>query len=420
MFRKLLPVIVLLVLVAIGMLILRNPPQSARGGPPPARAMSVEVFAVQPSAYQVQLASFGTVAPRTRSVVVAQVGGQIIAVSDNLRDGGFFSKGDVLLSIDPRDFAANVQINQATVADAQQRIDEEQARAEQAARDWQRLGNDGEPNALVLRKPQLAAARARLESAQASLTRAQLDLERTEVRAPYDGRVLQQRVDIGQVVNAGTQIADIYATDLVEVRLPLRNSDLAFIDLPEGALEPGQLPDVEIYSDLGERTVWQGKVVRTEGAIDAAARQLHVVAQIDQPFVALDGRRPLKIGEYVTASISARQLVDAQVIPVQTIYQNSFLYVVEEGVLARREVEVIWQNEREAILRAAAMAEPARVAGSRPAGNYGLQFGDQVVTTPLGQVTSGLPVRVVGAPQVSGRGVAPALQSAPSAGGDAQ
>lgn len=399
MRKVVLALVVFGVLAAVAWLILQNPPQGQRGGPPTTRAMSVEVFELLPSAYQVQLDSFGTVQPSTRTALVAQVGGQILQVSDDFADGGFFSKGDVLLEIDPRDFEVNVSINESSVADAKQSIEEERARADQAARDWKRLGNEGEPSALVLRAPQVAAAKARLASAEAGLVKAKLDLERARVRAPYDGRVLQQRVDIGQVVNSGTQLADIYATDFVEVRLPLRNADLKFFDLPEGATSDQRLPDVEIISELGERQSWLGKIVRTEGAIDTAARQLHVVARIDSPFSAANGRRPLKIGEYVTARLSGRQLANARVVPVETLYQNSFLYIVEEGVLARRNVELEWQNATEALV------------GS------GVEFGDQIVTTPLGQVTSGVPVRIVGAAISNAR---PAAATAGVAGGDAQ
>lgn len=386
MRKVVLALIVLAVFAGVAWLILKNPPEGQRGGPPPARAMSVEVFELARSAYQVQLASFGTVAPSTQTVLIAQVGGQILEVSDNFADGGFFSKGDVLLVLDPRDFEVNVAINEASVADAQQSIEEEQARAEQAARDWKRLGNTGEPSALVLRAPQLAAAEARLASARATLDGARLALERATVRAPYDGRVLQQRVDLGQVVNAGTQLADIYATDFVEVRLPLRNADLKFFDLPEGSSDLEYLPDVEIISELGEPETWLGKIVRTEGAIDATARQLHVIAQIDEPFSATAGKRPLKIGEYVTARLAGRQLADARVVPVEAIYQNSFVYVVEEGVLARRNVTIDWQNEIETLV------------------SNGVEFGDQIVTTPMGQVTSGLPVRLLGEKKRTTRG----------------
>ena len=72
---------------------------------------------------------------------------------------------------------------------------QEQARAEQALTDWQRLGQAGDPPSdLVLRKPQLQAARARVASARSALAKARLDLERTTIVAPFSGRVLRQVV----------------------------------------------------------------------------------------------------------------------------------------------------------------------------------------------------------------------------------
>ncbi|MCY4428077.1 MAG: efflux RND transporter periplasmic adaptor subunit, partial [Halieaceae bacterium] len=236
---------------------------------------------------------------------------------------------------------------------------------------------------LVLRKPQLEAARARVLSARAALTKAQLDLERTRIRAPFSGRVLAQLVDFGQVVNAGTTLAEVYATDYFEVRLPLRNTDLAFIELPEDGLAAPVPVPVRLRSDLGGAEIWQGRIVRTEGAIDRTARQLHVVAQIDDPFGKSQSRsanavqRPLKIGEYVTAQISGKLLADALVIPSETIYQNSYVYIVENGELQRRDLEIAWQNGVETLLYA------------------GLDAGDALVTTPLGQISSGTPVQVV-------------------------
>ncbi len=235
MKRILLPFVIFVVLIAVGMLVLRNPPEANRGGGPKGPQTVVEVITVQPRDYPITVASYGTVQPRTRSVLVAQVAGQIVDVAENFRAGGFFSKGDVLLNIDPRDYEAAVSIAEATLMDALQAEAQEQARAEQAQIDWQRIGEPGEvPSDLVLRKPQLKAAEARVVSARSSLTRAKLDLERTSIRAPYSGRVLRQSVDLGQVVTGGAQLGEVYATDYAEVRLPLRTADLAFVALPEG------------------------------------------------------------------------------------------------------------------------------------------------------------------------------------------
>ena len=377
MWKILAPVLILVLLIGGGFLILNNPPEVQRGGPPGGSQTVVEVMTITSQPFQIDVATYGTVSPRTQSALVAQVSGQIMSVADNFRAGGFFKQGDTLVTIDPRDYEADVQIAQASLMDALQAQAEEEARSEQAAQDWARLGDPNEaPSDLVLRKPQLMAAQARVASARSNLVKAELDLERTRITAPFDGRVLSQQVDIGQVVNVGLTVAEIYSTDLVEVRLPIKNADLGYVDLPETADD--EQPLVTFASELGDEVSWTGRVVRTEGAIDQASRQLHVVAQIDAPFDTSNGTRPLKIGEYLTASITGRQIQHALVLPNETIYQNSYVYVVEEGVLRRQEIEIDWQDRAVSIV------------------SRGLSPGELLVTTPLGQVTSGTRVSVAG------------------------
>ena len=364
-------------------------PEAQQRRPSTAPAITVAVHEVEASDFQVNVQSYGTVAPRTQSFLVAQVSGQVMELSEKLREGSFFDVGDVLLRIDDRDYQADVKIAEANLADAQRSLAEEHARSEQAARDWGRLGNDGEPSDLVLRKPQLLAAEARVASSDAALDRAKLSLERTEVIAPFAGRVLRQMVDLGQVAGNNTQVAEVYATDYIEVRLPLRNADLQFVDLPESyrgvQRETGGFL-VTLYSSIsGAEQGWMGKVVRTESAIDQNSRQLHVVAQIDDPFgEAAVGRSPLKIGEYVTAELQGKVISGAIVIPADAIYQSSYVYVVNDGVLLRRDIDIAWQNTTEALI------------GS------GLDAGDRLVTTTLGQVTSGLRVAIEGEAKDSG------------------
>jgi len=401
MKRAAAPIIILATLVVAGVLVLSNPPDVRRAGPPGGPQTIVEVIPVTAQNYQITIDSYGTVQPRTQSMLVAQVSGQIVDVKQNFRPGGFFSAGETLVTIDPRDYEADVKIAEATLMDALQTKAQEQARAEQAQTDWDRLGNPGEQASdLVLRKPQLHAAEARVSSARSGLTKAKLDLERTSVTAPFSGRVLRQLVDVGQVVNLSTQLAEVYATDYVEVRLPIRNADLAFVELPEA--NATQTPEVVIHSDLGGRLDWRGRIIRTEGAIDEVARQLHVVAQINNPFGADEAvERPLKIGEYVTAEVSGKQLPGAIVIPGATIYQNSYVYVVADGLLQRKNVEIAWQNGTDAII------------------SSGLAVDDALVTTPLGQVTSGTPVSIAGERMAGTKNTSPQAER-PGKGGAGQ
>lgn len=379
MKRILVPVVILSVLLSAGFLILNNPPELNRRGAPKVTQTVVETMTVVPRDYQVFVNSYGNAQPRTQSMVVSQVSGQITAIDQKFRPGGFFKKGDKLVDIDQRDYEANVNIAEASLMDALQSEAQEVASADQALNDWQRLGYSGEePSALVLHEPQVQAAKARVISARSALIKAKLALERTQIIAPFEGRVLRQMVDLGQVVSTGAQLAEIYATDLVEVRLPLRNSDLSFVSLPEE--NHNFKPQVEISSELGGKRKWQGEIVRTEGAIDETSRQLHVVAQIKDPF-SHQGTSglPLKIGEYVTARISGTEMKNSIVIPNETIYQNTYVYIVEDNLLYRKDIEIVWQNGNDTIVTS------------------GVSAGDELVTTPLGQVSSGTVVTIAGA-----------------------
>jgi len=392
--KILLPVIIIIVTLVLMMVIFKNPPTTNRGKPSKAPQMTVETTTLAPQTYQVMVQSFGTVKPRTQSVLFAQVSGQINYVSKQFRAGGFFEQDDILIQLDDRDHRAEVNIAQASLMSAKQVLQEEDARVKQAKADWKRLGNGKAPNALVLRQPQFEAAKAQVLSAEAQLDKVKLSLERTKIVAPYAGRILKKNVDIGQVISSNTQLADIFAVDYVEIRLPIKNKDLPLMKLPEeyrnahqqfeasnnnsdDANSDSLVSNVIISSDLMGEQVWQGKIVRTESAIDEISQQLYVVAQIIRPY---DGEynqgAQIKMGQYVTAEITGREVDNALVIPSRAIYQGSYVYIVEDGLLMRKEIKLGWQNGTESIV------------------TQGLIAGDELVLTSLGQVSSGTPVAI--------------------------
>ncbi|WP_448568778.1 efflux RND transporter periplasmic adaptor subunit [Thalassotalea ganghwensis] len=376
--KKIIPLVVISLFLLLAYLVFSNPPQSQRGRPSAVASLNVDVMTLKPQQYTVEVESYGKVKPRTQSSLLPQVSGQIIAINPNFREGGFFEQGDILIELDDRDLKAEIKIAQANLYSAKQTYLEEQAKAEQAKADWKRLGNEGEPSELVLRKPQLLAAQAKVYSAEASLAKSQLALERTKIKAPYRGRILTKSVDVGQVISPSTKLAEIYAVDYVEVRLPIKNKDLAFMELPESNRfdkRASYQPAVSIVSELTRRQEWQGRVVRTEGAFDASSQQLFVVAQIDDPYGENQSEGlPIKIGQYVNAKISGKLVDNALVIPNKTIYQGSYVYTVSDGTLKRRNIDIAWQNDEVAIVES------------------GLSEGELLVLTPLGQVNSGTKV----------------------------
>lgn len=354
LLRRALPVLIL----ALGaflfwMLLATRPEVERREAPVP--LLKVEVVRLEPTDYAVTIDSQGVVSARTESTLIPEVSGKILRVSPDFRDGGFFKEGDVLLEIDPSDYRTAVTIAEANLAQARLQLAEEEAASRQAERDWERLGMGEGPSNLVLRQPQLAVARANVAAAEARLEQARRDLERTRITAPYDGRVLNQLADVGQVVNQGNALAEVYAVDYAEIRLPLTSEEYAILGMP--ALTRGESPDsirvpVRLHADFGpERVSWEGTLVRVEGAVDTRSRQIYVVAQVDDPYGPRHAQ-PLKVGLFVEARIRGATLEDVYVLPRPALREGRFVLTLDaDNRIGRVEAPLIWSNAREIVFR---------------------------------------------------------------------
>ncbi len=347
-------------------------------------ATNVEVIPLKRSDFQVWVNSQGSVTPRTESTLIPEVSGRIVEISPAFREGAFFEAGQLLLQIDPSNYRIAVTIAQSKVAEMKLVLAEEKAKAKQAEKNWLRLGEGGEPSELVLRKPQLAGAKAALASAEAQLEQARLDLQRTRISAPYAGRVLEQQVDVGQYVSPGTVLARVYAVDYAEIRLPLSDEQLQFVEIPE--LYRGQdpqsliMPEVELSAVMGHRNYrWRGRIVRAEGAYDTRSRRLSLVAQVDDPYGRSEaGKPPLKVGQFVEARIKGKQLEQVFVIPRAALRDNSQVLIVDaQSRLDLRPVRPIWRDGDYAVI------------------SDGLKENEWLCVTPIQYAVNGLPVKAL-------------------------
>ncbi|MBF0109856.1 MAG: efflux RND transporter periplasmic adaptor subunit [Magnetococcales bacterium] len=379
LLRILLFVAVLGGALVFGFHLLRTPPKVEKKGMPPMIPV-VEVIEAQPSPYRIRVFSQGTVAPRTRMTLSAQVSGVIVDIHPSLRNGGFFDKGRILARIDATDHEHAITIAAAEVAKARLSLRETEAQAEQAKRDWEKSGLTGSPGALVLQQPQLEQARALLAAAQARLDQAKVDRDRTRIEAPFSGRVLEKMVDVGQFVARGTSVATLYAVDSVEVRLPISERQFGMLRLPESY--PGEAtpvgPVVRIEGDSGGvMGRWLGRIVRTEGTIDTRTRQVFVIAQVDAPYArSADGQGPLKVGRHVVAAIQGPILKGVFVLPREVVDAGRVWLVSEKGELESRPVTTIWQDREEVVVTA------------------GLRRGEVICRTMLPYAVAGMKVHV--------------------------
>ena len=385
--KKLLPYLVLVGLIGTAYVITQTPPQARKRGAKPPSMLSVEVKKLQQQDYQVIIDSFGKIIPKTQGSLTAQVSGIIVEVSANYNEGSFFNAGDIIVKVDPRDYLIQVEAAQAELAQTKVAFDEEVALSKQAIKDRKTLGHSNLASDFALRKPQMAAAKAKMQAASAKLKLAQLDVERTEVRAPYDGRIVNKSFDLGQMVNSNSTIAEIYSTDVAQIRLPIKNSELALINLPNNNRSSSGISSIESNVQLinslgGPVQHWPATLVRTTASVDQNSQLLHVIAQIEQPFSHAT-LRALSVGQFVSAKIKGKLINHVIIIPNSAIYQGSYTYVLSDGKLERRDITIDFQDDSQSLI------------------SSGLQAGDSLVLTPLGQVSSGTPVKVVkGAPQL--------------------
>lgn len=315
----------------------------------PTLLVQVATAKSQPVTFTVQ--SQGSVMPRTETTIAAEASGRIVEVSDAFVSGGRFAEGDVLIRIDPRNYESALLRAQANVARAVTQLATESALAGYAAEDWQRLRQTTPGTApateLALRKPQLQQALAELQFAEAELKDAEGDLDRTTIRAPYNGRVRDKVADIGQYVNVGTEIARIFAVDFAEVRLPVTQKDLQFLDITK--LRSNEPFNVRLFAELaGSVASWNAKITRTEGVFDTTSRVLYLVAQVQDPYAYAEGATgtPLLMGMFVSAEIDGQAAGNLFLIPRHALERGTTLWVVDdENRIYPRELTVVRRDD---------------------------------------------------------------------------
>lgn len=372
-------VLFMAVIVAYGLVVTAPTPEQV---PAKETATTIRVTDVVKTGIRLQVHSQGSVTPEVESELIPEVSGRVEWISPKLATGGFFKKDDVLLRIDDRDYRSAVARNQANV----ERARAEYQHAQYELTRLQELVKNQLTSQSNLESASRAEkiARATLKDAEVALEQAQRDLWRTEIRAPYDGLVRSEQVDTGQFISRGQSIASIYASDSVEILMPVADQQLAYLDLPlghRGELPKEMQPDVTLYTDYaGQRYQWRGKLVRTEAGVDSRSRMVHAIARVenkpdsDQP--------PLPIGLFVNAIIEGRWADDVVTLPRAALRNRNQVLVVDDNRLHYRSVEVMRFEQDDVIIES------------------GLDNGDVVNVSPLQTVIDGMrvnPIREAGA-----------------------
>ncbi len=336
-------------------------------------AVAVRVRTVVPQSIQLTVHSQGTVVPNMESELIPEVSGRVVWMSPSLVNGGYFESGAVLLRMDDSDYRTLLERARANLKRAE-------AEFEHARFEYQRL-KQLEDRQLASRSQienQLRSYRveeASLQDARANFAQANRDLARTEIKAPFAGLVREESVDIGQFLSRGSPIATIYAADRAEIRLPIADRQLAFLNLPlghRGELPLEQQPNVKLVANYaGLKLTWHGKIVRTEAQIDIASRMVHVIARVSNDAQEV----PLSVGLFVNAEIEGLLVDDIVVMPRNALRNGDRVLVVDDSnKLHYRDIEKLRLYRDDVLIQS------------------GLEAGERVCISPLQTAIDGMRV----------------------------
>lgn len=324
----------------------------------------VAVESVEMRPMQLQVESQGVVTARYETRLVAQVGGEIVKLSDEFVRGGFVKKGQLLARIDPNDYEAALIEAESNLASAHASLELEQAQGRVAEEEWKNISGT-KPSELGLRRPQLRQEQARVKAAKAAVKRAKRNLERTEVVAPFDALIDSRNIGLGSYVGTGTELGKLFSSAVADVRLPISASEMQYLNAN------GVDSQVTLVANMaGQSVSWPAKIVRSEGVVDTKSRMTYLVAEVNSPYQ--NQTQPLRFGTYVTATIKGIELANAALVSRRLLDQDNIATLSDDNKLRFKKVTVLRQEARKAVI------------------TEGLQTGDRIITTALGYPIEGM------------------------------
>jgi RND family efflux transporter MFP subunit len=336
--------------------------------------MDVNVQILTPIDYQIKIKSTGTTTPITQTVLTSEVGGEVIYRSKKFSEGSSVISGEILAKIDDTDLQLQYKNALLQLASAEVQLAVQQAEAEIAQEAWDQVG-EGIPQELTTKKPQLKQAKAALEVAKAQVQSAEKKLNKTEITAPYTGRIQNINIDLGSTIIPGQPVGSMYTSNEIEVTLSVKDSDLQFLDIPMDGrkLNPDQKSIVIIKSLYkGEMQEWAGNLERVDGVIDPMTRMIKLIANFKNNFI--EETKPiLPIGLFVEAEINGKKLEDIFMIPNSALTPNDeLLFLNQDDALEIRKVSVLTKMKNHILVK------------------EGMKAGERVVVSKLSIATNGM------------------------------
>jgi RND family efflux transporter MFP subunit len=358
-------------------------PTATREGATKKTPMLVKVTSVERADHTPTIVATGTVQAERDVELRPQVAGRVVRIADNFKPGGFVKKGEVVAQLEQADFRHVLTQQRSALSDAEAALTLEMGQQDVAKSEFSFVQQEGDlteaQRELILREPQLKAARERVEAARAAVEQAELDLRRTTIRAPFDAHVLRRDANVGSQVSTADVLGRLVGTDAYWVAIDVPLSKLRWIAMPEGDDSAGAEVTLRNRTAWPDGTVRKARIDSLVGSVDGQTRMARLLAVVDDPLAreAADGPA-LMVGEFLEVSIEGKKLSDVVRLPSDLVRSKNTVWVMNDGKLDIRDVEVVMSD------------------GAWSYIGEGLETGDEVVTTDLASVRDGAPLRTSG------------------------
>jgi len=342
----------------------------------------------------------GEVRAKTNIELVTQVTGKVMSVSDTFIEGGKFSAGETLLQIDDADYLVALRSAEASVASAQVDLEVERATAANRAKEWRDL--QGRPieqaNPLLLNKPQIDRAKARLNAAKAELAAAKLNYQRTKISAPFDGRIMTKSAELGQFMSRGASVGRVFATEAMEVRIPMTDVQISELGLTLGTQKSDGIPATVSALFGDQRRTWPGFVKSVDASIDNQTRLLFATVVVDKPF-SQDGANtvPLVPGLFVDVELASPQKLVGLELPRTALRNGDQVYAYDNDALRFKPVKVIYTSQDKVIVAQDTSA---------------IEVGERIITSSVPGAYEGMPIKLVKSEQIASELADPSIDTA--------
>ena len=329
---------------------------------------------------------------------VAEVKGRVVQVHPELKAGAIFRAGAQVLQVDPTEYALRIALLQAEIAELESQqarltaeeenfqasLEIERSSLTLAQSDLARLESLTETssvsqtevdrkqrevlaqqqsvqslvNSLNVLPAQRDSLSATLDAKEANLQLARLDLDHTTIAAPFDCRVGDLNIEIGQFLSTGQVLFEAYGIHVTEVEAQIPINQVLTLLVPSTEpIDPTTVDmetmrrifdiDVVVRVESGNfQVTWPARFDRVREQLDTQTHTVRIVVAVDEPYenITPGKRPPLVPGMFCEVELRGKPRTGQIVIP-RTALRNGYVYLVnDENRLERRPVEVAFSQ----------------------------------------------------------------------------